>query len=329
MDVEIKMMLDSIMEKMHQITWYMMELEKKEISDNIKINKKQIDNNKFLEKLYENLQAEYSNLKELIEEYILKSNTPKEDEEGTIKEPEKTVLADIANSLPVLLNEICEYLGESYICIGYISAEDEETFYPGIYENTPFEKLNYAEYDLELFNIICLQQRIGIQNRIGKLSFLDKKAILKHITLEKFYEEYAFEKINKDIRNIDRIFAKMPEQQRRSLMEKLIEQKYVLYMSYLNNKYNGILQEGERGKLRIAKDSLKNGYIASLLNMSEFEIETNISRDYEQLKQELKENIKDIIKEEKRKNQISSKKNTSKSAVDDEKSDMKVVEREN
>lgn len=326
MNTEI--ILHSIMEKMHQITWFMMELEKKEISDNIKISKEQIDNNKFLEKLYQNLQEDYIDLQNLIEKYISKNNITKEDKEGTIKQPEKIILEDLDDSLPVLSHKICEYLEASYINIGYISSEDEEFFYPGIYADTPFEKLNYAEYDLELFNIICLQQRIGIQNRIGKLSFLDKKAILKHIALEKFYEEYAFKKIDKDISNIDEIFAQMPEEQRRSLMERLIEQKYVLYMSYLNNKYNGLLQEGEREKLGIVKYSLRNGNIKTFLNMSEFEIEANISRDYEQLKQELKESIKNIIKEEKRKNQIRNSKNINEKLAKDEKSDVKVEKRE-
>lgn len=120
----------------------------------------------------------------------------------------------------------------------------------------------------------------------------------------------------------------MPEEQRKSLMEKLIEQKYVLYMSYLNNKYNGILQEGERGKLKIAKDSVDTENAKSFLNMNTFEVEANINRDYEELKEQLKQKIKDIIEEEKRKNQIINRKNTNEKLAKDEKSDAKVAERE-
>lgn len=328
MDVEIKIVIDSIMEKMHQITWFMMELEKKEISDNIRVKKEEIDNNKFLERLYKNLQKEYSNLKELIEEYILKSNIPKEDEEGNLKESKKIIESDMANSLPVILNEIREYIATSYISIGYISSVDGENFFPGIYENTPFEDLNYAEYDLQIYNIICLEQRIGMQDKIGRLSFIDKKTILKNMALQKFYKDYAFKKIDKDISKIYEIFSEMPEEQRKSLMEKLIEQKYVLYMSYLNNKYNGILQEGERGKLKIAKDSVDTENAKSFLNMNTFEVEANINRDYEELKEQLKQKIKEIIKEEKIKNQIKNRKNTNEKLAKDEKSDEKVAEKE-
>lgn len=328
MDVEIKIVIDSIMEKMHQITWYMMELEKSEIVNNIRVNKEEIDNNKFLERLYEKLQEEYSKLKELIEEYILKSNIPKEYEEGDLKEPEKVISSDIANSLPVLLNEIREYIETSYISIGYISSEDEESFFPGIYENTPFDDLNYAEYDLQNYNITCLKQRIEMQDKTERLSFIDKKEILKNMALQKFYKEYAFKRISKDISNIDERFSKMTEAQRKNLMEKFIEQKYVLYMSYLNNKYNGILQEGEKGKLKIAKDLLDNDYTESFLKMSRFEVEANINRDYEDLKEQLEQKIKDIVEEEKRKIQIRNSKNINEKLAKNEKKNAKVTERE-
>lgn len=329
MDVEIKITMDAIMEKMHQITWYMMELEKKEISG-IKITKKQIENNKLLEKLYQNLQKEYSKLKTLIEEYVVMNNKNliEDNEEFELNDIERIISIDIANALPVLINEIVQYISTSYISIGYLSQEDSDYFYPNIYENTPFEELNNSEYNLQILNLVSLEARIGMEDKIGRLSFMDKKTILRYLALNKFYKEYAFKKIEQDISDISKSFPEISEEKKQKIKEKLIEQKYIIYMSYLNDKYNGILQEGEVGKLKIAKDALDNGNSESLLSMTTFEIEANVKKSYEELKKDLQIRIKDALNKEKRKIGIKDKKSVGKKVVNKEEKNQKIEEKE-
>ena len=47
-----------------------------------------------------------------------------------------------------------------------------------------------------------------------------------------------------------------------------LEQKYILYFAYLNNKYNGILQENDIGRLGIVKKYLDEGLETLILNMT-------------------------------------------------------------
>lgn len=301
MDVEMYKKMDEIMEIMHQIATYLSEYATAEMNGKA-ITKEQIEKNKILETLFLRVQKAYRELYELISEDTKYINNLNEIEDDI---DEETIIGSLDIQKPEILiyntiNDLDDYLEMSYSELRYISLYDGEgkEFLQSIYKNTKFEALRNSEYNLQCSNLEYLAIRNNIKNPIGEFSFKEKGYILSHMTQCEFYDNYAFNQINKYISDLTEKSTDMDKEIYEETRDKLIEQKYILYFSYLNNKYNGILQENDIGKLGIAKKYLDEGLETMLLSMTKFEIEENIKANLLEDKKEFKEVIKDILEKE-------------------------------
>lgn len=305
--------MDEIMEIMHQIALYLSDYATAEMNGKT-ITKEQIEKNKILETLFIRVQKAYRELKEMISKdakwidgfYEIENDI----DDGKIistldmQKPESLISDTI--------NDLDEYLENAYLELRYISLYngEEKEISSSIYKNTKFEALRNSEYNLQGTNLEYLSIRNNIKNPIGEFSFSEKGDILSHITQCEFYDNYAFRQINEYIADFAKKSSDIDEEKYKTIMDKLIEQKYILYFSYLNNKYNGILQENDTGKLAVVKKCLDEGLETMLLGMTKFEIEENIKANLLEYKKEFKEVIKDILDKE----NISSKKIKGKSS---------------
>lgn len=301
MDVEMYKKMDEIMGIMHQIATYLSEFATAEMNGK-QITKRQIDNNKILETLFIRVQKAYRELQKLILEDTESINSPNGIEDD-IDENIITGLLDIQKPESIIYNTISDledYLEMSYSELRYISLNDGngKEFAPSIYKNTKFEALRNSEYNLQCSNLECLLIRNNIKNPIGAFSFKENGNILSHMAQCEFYDDYAFKQINRYISDLSKESTDMNKKTYEELRDKLIEQKYILYFAYLNNKYNGMIQENDIGKLGIVKKYLDEDLESLILNMTKFDIEENIKVSLQEYKREFKEVIKDILEKE-------------------------------
>lgn len=311
MDVEMYEKIDEIMETMHQIGTYLSEYAEAEMKGK-KITKKQIENNKILETLFKRVQKAYRELHKLInadKQNITTHNGVENDiNEGIATEV--LDIQDLAGIMRYTINDLDEYLENSYIELRYISIHNGEgkEIASSIYKKTKFEALRNSEYNLQCANLDTLTIRDRIQNPVGKHSFKEKGEILSYIAECKFYEDYAFKQINKYILDLSKKATDMDEKTYEDIKDKLIEQKYILYFAYLNNKYNGVFQENDIGKFAVIKNYINEGLETMLLGMTNFEIGENIKADMLDYKEEFKMTIKSILEKENISSKISKKK---------------------
>lgn len=284
MDVEIQNVMDEIMETMHQISWWMMELQKKEL-DGVKINKEQILENIALKKLFEKNQDNYRELHQLIakriieqkERYVESSSTKTQEE--LFKKMQKQLLT---------------YLDASYMKLRLIPfSADGKKMFKSIYSGTPNEEIMVSEYTLQVMNLDYLGKRIN-SLRSEKLSFMDKGEILQYCGRKRFFD-YAFDELEQYIQQCESRKLVMQPEIYTFEREKLLGQKYTQYYSYFNNKYNTFIQEDDIGKFKMAKLLINNGDINVALNMNKFEIESNIQEHEKQLKDSFDDYMKGLI----------------------------------
>lgn len=301
MDVEMYKKMDEIMDIMHQIGTYLSDYATAEMNGK-KITKKQIENNKILEHLFIRGQKEYRELQKLIneEQNMFQTDNGVEDDINEGIPIEVLNIQNPENIINYAINDLDEYLENSYIELRYISINNAEgkEISSSIYKKTKFEALRNVEYNLQCTNLEYLTIRNNIQNSVGKFSFKEKGYILSHIANCKFYDDYAFKQINKYILDLDKKSTDMDKRTYEQLRDKLIEQKYILYFSYLNNKYNGILQENDIGKLAVIKNYIDDGLEVMLLGMTKFDLEENIKANVLDYKDGFKEIIKSIFEKE-------------------------------
>lgn len=303
--------MDEIMEIMHQIGTYLSDYATAEMNGK-KITKKQIENNKILETLFIRAQKAYRELQKLILEETKINDTPNGIEED-IDEKNVIEILDIQNPESLInetMNDLDEYLEMAYSEIRYISVTngEGEEISPSIYKNTKFEALRNSEYNLQCSNLEYLAIRNNIKNPVGAFSFKEKTYILSHMAECQFYDDYAFKQIDKYISDLSQKSTHLDRKTYEKVRDKLIEQKYILYFSYLNNKYNGILQEKDNGKLAIVRNYIDEGLETMLLGMTKFEIEENIKTNLMEMKEEFREVIKFILEEEKISSKVGKKK---------------------
>ncbi len=294
MDVEMNKIMDEIMNIMHQIGTYLSDYALAEMNGR-EIKRQQIENNEILKTLFERIQKEYRKLQELITEDTESINIEEDDRDLELLNFQKP--ESIMNET---MNILDEYLEMAYTELRYISIVDGEgnEINPSIYKNTKFEKIRNAEYDLQSENLEKIIERRNIKNPIGEFSFKEKGYILSYMTEEKFYE-YAFKQIERYISDLGKRTNEIDPRIYENTRNKLIEQKYILYFSHLNNRYNGILQENDVGKYAIIKNYIDEKLETMLLDMSNFEIEENIKANLLENKKDFKEIIKSIIEKEK------------------------------
>ena len=318
MDVRVRKEINYIMEKMHQVSWWMMELEKAEIEGN-HISRKSVGNSKTLNALFGNIQLHYRKLEELLVNnaeianemvYGLYEDEVEEENEETkdfnmipFKRKidsfirEEFVNEDEANSINSAILEISDYVRGSYASMKYIMQVDEtgQIVQNSIYEGTPFEELIAAEAYLQIANLSILEKRIKSKRDPDMYTFYDKANILYHMSLEEFNKKHAIKTISANIDYVKRCKDQYDEKQYIDIISKLYEQKYIYYLTDMDFRYNGIIQENDTGKFKKAKQCIENGSIGNLLCLSEFEINENIKSNMVDLRRELKYEISDII----------------------------------
>ena len=304
MNVKIKNIVDNIMEKMHQISWWMMEYEKCELSGKI-IPRKQIEENKAINMIFKDVQKQYRLLEEAILDNVKKENNymyyglyeeDMEDDTDILNLDDESIVeedkSEIANTL---IDDIKLYLEGSYISLRYLTYRNSvnKPFTDSIYENTPFEKLINTEYYLQCSNLDNIEKRIEMQKNPQGLSFKDKSEIIHNVSYERYYKGFAIKRLDESIKATKRKYNKESPEYKYQI-EKLCEEKYIQYYKYLNNRYNGVIQENDRGKFAEIKSFIDNKAETVILNMPEFEIEQNIKLNIREMEDDLKCSIYEI-----------------------------------
>ena len=287
MDVELQEKMDEIMEIMHQISWWMMELEKKEI-EGIKITRDQVMNNKAINRLFGRGVIQYRELQGLIEKKIaeLRENYIQNNAIKTDDVIGKQIMEELQN-----------YLDKSYIQLRYIPYRmgDKNKVFPSIYEDTPYYGIIETEHTLQSINLDEVGFRIESNRTPNRYTFTDKSQILNYMGKSRFLENYVFDEIDAYVQDCVDNKANLYKEAYDFQIEKLMEQKYTQYYSYFNHKYNGFLQEYDIGKFGKVKQSIDDGMEDSILNMTEFEKEENIKRAENNLKKAFKEYMRSFI----------------------------------
>ena len=328
MDVEVRKIINNIMDKMHRITWWMMEVEKYEISGK-RVTKKNIDSVEDLNILFSNIQSEYRKLEKILVENSAIENQVRfgvyddeineeyqEDDDNNIQNDKvisfmKRVYIDEdeANALSVRIEEISQYIRNSYLSLRYIPLinEEGEMVQKSIYNNTPFEQLISSEAYLQIWNLSIMEKRIK-SKRDPNITFEDKGNILYHVSLDKFSKKHAIKTLDSNIEHIkrckDQYIEDGREKEYKDIVEKLYEQKYMQYLFDLNNRYNGMVQENDTGKFKYVKKATEDGNLDKLLGLTEYEVEQNIKLNIQDMKKELKFEIADIMDHVKFEDQI-------------------------
>lgn len=199
------------------------------------------------------------------------------------------------------INNLKSYIYTSYGELRYIPLDDGRgnIFQESIYNNQDFEKLRYLEYNLQAINLDDLYTRMMIDEGRRKLTFQEKSYILTDISQKKFYKENAEIEINKSIKKLEKIHEETEEPNYKTKINKLYEQKYVSYYSYLNSIYNGILQKNDDGKLGYVAKCIENDMTGWVLQMDSYDIEQNINERISENEIVLKQIIKEIYGKEK------------------------------
>lgn len=309
MDVEIFEIMDEIMEINHQITAYLIDFLKADMSGvKIKgkegISLKDIDDSKILKILFERLQEKYRKIQEIILEENNFKHTELEEQVSSISKIEKTLNNKLTKSMSI--NDLETYLENSYIELNYIAIRDGEgnEVQPSIYKNQGLEELILSEYNLQVASLEDIDIRTTIREKSSKLSFQEKSYILSDIAMKRFFKQVAGNKIDKLIKELEKNKAEINPKEYAEKRQKLYEQKYINFYAYLNNKYNGVLQENDIGKLSNIKTYVDNDMIPMALNMTEFEVEEILKLYIDDNKSILNEKIEEIYPK-KRKNKTS------------------------
>ena len=294
MDVELKKLMDETMQIMHQISWWIIEWEKVEINETLKekdgkvIPRERIVNNKITKKLFENLQEKYDLIQKKIAE---RAQELKEDYKQSDSIKTETYTENL------IINELEEYVDNSYVQLRYIPYRigNNRKEYPSIYEGTPFEQIILAENSLEHANLEQLGKRIySLKNR-DNFSFEDQSEVLHCMSRRRFYEDYAFTCIDTYIDNMKMSKNDFPDDVYLATIEKLIEQKYMHYFTYMNHKYNDFIRIKDTDKFDKVRIAIEEGMESVTLNMSEFEYNSNLDYFTQNMKALLNAEIKRMI----------------------------------
>lgn len=331
MDVELYEKMDETMELMHQITGIFIQFAKDEISGK-KRTIEQIENNKSIKMLFEKLQKSYRELQDIIleEQMAIQEYQRHPELDEDIKEPDSISIMDNkmgATELDYLtINDLDEYLENSYMELNYISCYDgnKEKIIESIYKE--FERMRNREYSLQQENLDDIKDRSDIQSKKPntRYSFKEKARILRWIARDKFFKDYGFNKIEQLIQAFEKEYEKNPIDGLKKKIDDIIEQKYIMCLEYLNNRYNSLIQENEVGRLKTTKKFIEDGLEAQTLNMSQYEVDENIKLEMEQSQKTFKEIMASVMIEPETKEYETNKKG--KKVKKSKKKDIKLEE---
>lgn len=287
--------IDEIIIINHQIGSYMIDFAKAEMEG----QKVKVERNSILKLLFERLQVKYRELEQTLKEIPIVQIGEFSDENDTMledKEKQPNILG---------INDLETYIGSIYKDFHYVTATDikgEDVITENnIYGKDKFEDLRSAEYILQIVALEDMMKRVAVDEEISDLTFSEKRYVLTDIAEKKFYKEYLIKQVVKEIKQLEAEKEEMDPEKYERIRKRLYERKYISYYSYLNNMYNGVMQENDKGKLAIVKKFIDAGAEQIILGMTKYEIEENIRIDITMMQNEhikLMDEILEIDQEE-------------------------------
>lgn len=299
LEEEILKMIDKAITINHKIVSYFIEMIEKE-NNGTNIDEKRILNNPILKRLFEQEQECYRR----IYDEIVKYKTYDIEDAGIL---------DIFGDVDNIINILEDYITEAYESLKYIDGirveydeqgniiHQEQT--PSIYENDKHKSFRICEVSTTLENLENMERRSEFDLDLNDLTTLEKGNIIYDMSEKKFYKDYAIKQINRYISDLEAKMQEMDSKDYSYTKQQLVERKYMYYYSYLNNMYNGILQENEIPGFRTIKRFIDDGLEALFLEMNEEEIKRSIDINVSDNKNSFKREMKKIIKPQKTQNQ--------------------------
>lgn len=286
MEEEISKSLDYVLSINHKIVSYFIDIAEKE-NQGIKFDKNVILENPILRNLFEKEQEHFRKIYSIINEYM------QNDDFGI-------ALGDTTT----ILNTINNYIVEAYESLRYVSRnitkynekfEEEQVIEPSIFKNDKYEEFRKCEYGIMLKNIQNLQTRLYFEGDLQCLPFWEKEEIIINISENRFLKDYAIKQTEEYLKDLKIKEGRISKEEYEKEKQQLIEKKYIYYYQYLNNIYNGVLQENDIKYFRTIKKIIDDGLETLILDMDSQEIENNIRMNCEEPKKNFKNDMKVIL----------------------------------
>ncbi len=278
---------DKIMRLMHNIVTRISDITQQEIDGNTFIDKSK---DKQLTVMFSVLSDTYIELEDEIGEEFEQQKEILEDSGYKIltyeigKTVEKIEYADF-------IKDLKEYIMNTYTRYRYINPNDLDVNFQNtdsIYENSKFQNLRMAEYEILQFNFDYTLERLNIYDCEELLSFYNGNVISD--TLETMCSEYAVKRYKNKINEYKKA-NDLDEDIKTDAIQMLYTKKSELELFKLNSQYNGILGKTAREKLKIIREAKENGDLNIILGMTKEEMKayTQLTLD------EYKSTLKDIF----------------------------------
>lgn len=286
MEEEISKSLDYVLSINHKIVSYFIDIAEKE-NQGIKFDKNVILENPILRNLFEKEQEHFRKIYSIINEYM------QNDDFGI-------ALGDTTT----ILNTINNYIVEAFESLRYVSRnitkynekfEEEQVIEPSIFKNDKYEEFRKCEYGIMLKNIQNLQTRLYFEGDLQCLPFWEKEEIIINISENRFLKDYAIKQTEEYLKDLKIKEGRISKEEYEKEKQQLIEKKYIYYYQYLNNIYNGVLQENDIKYFRTIKKIIDDGLETLILDMDSQEIENNIRMNCEEPKKNFKNDMKVIL----------------------------------
>lgn len=312
MDVEIKELLEEIIDCEHKIGWWLREYQKKELGGTKLPNEDMVLENKNIVSLYKDSQTLHEKLSSKISSKV---------EDLITKVQSDDVLNTESKILNALLQEAEMYVMDYYKTFGMIDNVKKNTNpFEDLFENLGISDnkkknrttteigMHFGTPDEEIINteVVSICSAIEFDGfRIDSLKskkFLkeDKMCIIDKVAKRNFYKNFAFNLINKELEKCDKISENtmlnvdqlIKNDQKR---DTLIRTKYINYFTYLEDRFHGFIREEDYGKFGQAESAIENDMLSPLLNLSEDEIKFNVNKIENMLEKRFKEITGDVI----------------------------------
>ncbi len=284
MEKDIYELTDEIININHQITSYLIDFAQAEMEG----QEVKVERNSILKLLFERLQAKYREIQQKLkdvqivkfEDFINGNYTIVKD----IEEDEDYANEETKDMKATTIDELLNYIESIYVNFHYISDNGDITketieTQDSIYKGNGFEDLRYMEYIMQRCALEDMRKRMVINEETRDLSFDEKRYVLTDLAEKKFYKEFAIRQVSQEIKELESKKEETELEKYERIRRKLYESKYIAYYEYLNNMYNGIIQENEIGKLARIKKFIDAGAEQIILGMTKYEIEQNIRID--------------------------------------------------
>lgn len=295
MDVEIKEIVEELIDIEHKIGWWIRELEQKEL-DGVHLPEKNILQNKNILALYRESKLKHALLTRKITEKV-------EDLKDKVTSEDIFNIED--NLVKALVQTIQKYAIEYYEDLGFI---DKNANNRNRQRKTQIG-MNYGTDKEDIVNteLAAICSAVGFDgmrcasSKSKKFLKYDKICIIDKAAKRTFYKDYFQNFFKRNIEGTEKNMENpMLTTEQRILNEQkrqtLIRTKYINYFLYFEDRFHGFIREQDYDKFALAEDAIKTGILSPLLNLSEDEINFNIDKIYKRMESELNESLKEMSK---------------------------------